>query len=410
MDTIPLAPRANLDHYRKLAKELLGAWQSKNQDAARLWAKRWLERLAKLRGAVWGSGTIDDGANRVVVLVDDQATEKASLADAQHVLARLHGFESWPRFGEHLRALRGTSTDEAQFEAAADAVVTGDLDRLRELLASTPTLIRARSSRRHRSTLLHYVAANGIEDVRQQTPANIVSVARLLIEAGAEIDAVNGDHGGNGTALGLVATSQNPRSAGVQQALMELLLAAGADLNGVPGGWQPMRSALANGCPEAAEWLAAHGARMDVVTAAGVGDVDVLERCLAAGDVASAELEKALVFACGCGRTDAAKLLLDRGVDVGALHGQTGLHLATHSAHLETVRFLLSRGAPLEVKNRFGGTVLDQALWSAVHNRGHDHVSIVEALLDAGAIVDPSLSTGIDAIDTLLRRAVTRSR
>jgi hypothetical protein len=253
------------------------------------------------------------------------------------------------------------------------------------------------------------VAANGIEDFRQRTPANIVSVARLLIEAGAEIDAVNGDYGGDGTALGLVATSAHPRGAGVQQALMELLVAAGADVNGVPGGWKPMRSALANGCPEAAEWLAAHGAQMDVVTAAGVGRVDVLERWLAEEVANPAELEKALVFACGCGRTAAAKLLLDRGVDIGALHGQTGLHLATHSAHLETVRFLLSRKAPLEVKNRFGGTVLDQALWSAVHNRDVDYVPIVEALLGAGAVVDPSWSTGIDAIDILLRRAVTRS-
>jgi hypothetical protein len=73
------------------------------------------------------------------------------------------------------------------------------------------------------------------------------------------------------------------------------------------------------------------------------------------------------------------------------------------------VRFLLSRKAPLEVKNRFGGTVLDQALWSAVHNRDVDYVPIVEALLDGGAVVDPSWSTGIDAIDILLRRAVTRS-
>jgi len=170
-----------------------------------------------------------------------------------------------------------------------------------------------------------------------------------------------------------------------------------------------MRSALANGCPEAAEWLAAHGARMDVATAAGVGRLDVLERCLAEEVAAPAELEKAFVFACGCGRTAAAELLLDRGVDIGALHGQTGLHLATHSAHLETVRFLLSRKAPLEVKNGFGGTVLDQALWSAVHNRDVDYVPIVEALLAAGAVVDPSWSTGIDAIDILLRRAVTRS-
>lgn len=407
MDAIPLAPRANLDHYRKLAKELLGVCRSEHEDAVQVWARRWLERLAKLGSAASTFRTFDDEAEHVAVLVRE-ATGKASLTDAQHLLARLHGFESWPRFVKHVRALQRASTEEAQFEAAAESVVTGDLVRLRELLASTPALIRARSSRTHRSTLLHYAAANGIEDFRQRTPDNIVSAARVLIEAGVEIDAVNDDSGGGGTALSMVATSAHPRHAGVQQALMELLVAAGADVNGIPG-QSIMRAALANGCPEAAEWLAVHGAKMDVVTAACFGRVHVLERWLAEEVANPAELEEALIRACGCGRTAAAELLLDRGVDIGALHGQTGLHLATHSAHLETVRFLLSRKAPLEVKNCYGGTVLDQALWSAVHNRDHDYVPIVEALLSAGAAVDPSWSTRIDAIDTLLRRAVTRS-
>jgi hypothetical protein len=53
--------------------------------------------------------------------------------------------------------------------------------------------------------------------------------------------------------------------------------------------------------------------------------------------------------------------------------------------------------------------VLDQALWSAVHNRDHDYLPIVEELLGAGAVVDPSWSTGIDAIDDLLRRRATKS-
>ena len=346
MDAIPLAPRANLDHYRKLAKELLGVCQSKHENAVQVWARRWLERLAKLGSAASTFRTFDNEAEQVAVLVRE-AKETASLADAQHLLAGLHGFESWPRFVKHLRDLQRASTEEAQFEAAAEAVVTGDLVRLRSFWRA-PALIRARSSRRHRSTLLHYAVANGIEVFRQRTPANIVSVARLLIEAGAEIDAVNDESGGGGTALGMVAMSAHPRRAGVQQALMELLVAAGAKVNGVPGEWKPMRAALANGCPGAADWLAAHGAQMDVVTAACFGRVDVLERWLAEEVANPAELEEALIRACGCGKTAAAKLLLDRGVDIGALHGQTGLHLATHSAHLETVRFLLSRKGPLE--------------------------------------------------------------
>ncbi len=52
--------------------------------------------------------------------------------------------------------------------------------------------------------------------------------------------APNGDYGGGGTALGLVATSIHPEEAGVQFALMDLLASAGADLEGQPDGWRPI--------------------------------------------------------------------------------------------------------------------------------------------------------------------------
>ena len=59
----------------------------------------------------------------------------------------------------------------AVFEPAADAVVDGDVDRLRALLREHPELATARSSRPHRCTLLHYLAANGMEGERQRSPA-----------------------------------------------------------------------------------------------------------------------------------------------------------------------------------------------------------------------------------------------
>src|SRR5687768_1620680 len=120
---------------------------------------------------------------------------------------------------------------DPRFDAAADAIVDGDLATLRRLLGEDPSLVRMRSDRRGQATLLHYVAANGVEDERQRTPPNIVEIARLLLDAGAEVDARNEDYGGGGTALGLVATSVHPRRAGVQLALMELLVAAGANVD-----------------------------------------------------------------------------------------------------------------------------------------------------------------------------------
>jgi hypothetical protein len=46
----------------------------------------------------------------------------------------------------------------------------------------------------------------------------------------------------------------------------------------------------------------------------------------------------------------------------------------------------LRRNAPLEVKNRYGGTVLGQALWSAAHGGDPElYIEIIETLIAAGA-------------------------
>ena len=60
---------------------------------------------------------------------------------------------------------------------------------LKKLLREDPELIRARSTREHRATLLHYVSANGVESYRQKTPKNIVRITKLLLDAGAEAKA-----------------------------------------------------------------------------------------------------------------------------------------------------------------------------------------------------------------------------
>jgi hypothetical protein len=68
----------------------------------------------------------------------------------------------------------------SEFEAAADAIVSGDLKGLRGLLAGNPDLVRQRSTREHRSTLVHYSSANGIESYRQKTPQNVVEIHVLV--------------------------------------------------------------------------------------------------------------------------------------------------------------------------------------------------------------------------------------
>ena len=53
--------------------------------------------------------------------------------------------------------------EDADFREAVLAVVRGEVDALKELLAAEPSLVSARSKSEHRCTLLHYIAANDVE-------------------------------------------------------------------------------------------------------------------------------------------------------------------------------------------------------------------------------------------------------
>lgn len=95
--------------------------------------------------------------------------------------------------------------------------------------------------------------------------------------------------------------------------------------------------------------------------------------------------------ACMLGHPLAAAYLLDRRVDptAGTRTGLNGFHYAASSGRLEVIKLLIARGAPMEVKNMYGGTVLGQALWSAVYEHTVAHAAIIEALIEAGAYIEP---------------------
>ena len=300
-----------------------------------------------------------------------------------------------------------------KFEEAADAIVSGDIDTLTRLLDENPELIHERSTREHRCTLLHYVGANGFEGFRQKSPKNAVEIAELLLERGADVDAVTSGEIGVGTTLGLVATSVHPHRAGVQIPLLELLIKHGASVEGLPGKWNPLRAALANDRPEAARFLAEKGATLDLQGAAGVGFLDVVKSYFnddgrLKPNATREQFEKGFIFACEYGRRDVVDFMLDKGVDLaaGANTDQTALHLAAHRGQLDIINLLIDRGAPLEVFNCYGGTVLGQALWSAENGEPDiDFVPVIETLLAAGA--QPDVYPGMkERIEKILGRPI----
>jgi ankyrin repeat protein len=239
-----------------------------------------------------------------------------------------------------------------------------------------------------------------VEGYRQKTPGNAVEVAQILLEAGAEVDALAEIYGRD-TTLDLVATSVHPMRAGVQEPLMKLLLEHGARVDGAL-----IISCLANGRPEAAEYLARHGARIDIGAAAGLGRLNLLQDLLKT-EHKQEEVDSGFGWACGYGRTKVVEFLLQRGVNLRDREGtgQPPLHLAVIGGHKEIVKLLLERKAPLEAKNVYGGTVLGQAVWCVMNgDRGIDYLPIVRMLVDAGAdVTSAGYPTGNERMDELLR-------
>ena len=279
-----------------------------------------------------------------------------------------------------------------EFEQAVDAIVTGDEAALARVLAANPELAQARSTRGHRSTLLHYVSANGVEDFRQKTPPNIVAIAELLLKAGADVSAESDAYAGHATTLSLTATSVHPENAGVQIALLELLLSHGATLDGMDGA-SVVNSCLANGRGQAAVFLAHRGARLDFEGAAGTGRLDIVVSLFDA-----ARMPDAFAWACEFGHTPIVEFLLDKGMDAGAKlrwhHGQTGLHWAASGGQAGTVEVLLKRGARVDATDdTYGATPLGWALhaWttSPPSARLAGHYQVVALLLAAGAKAHP---------------------
>lgn len=406
-DVLPLPPRPSLEQYKKRAKDLVKACKSGDSSAIRNWAVQWIEAIATLRNATDRpprQEQIEQRAAQIAqfasakLLSGDNKHAQCVLADAQFIIARAHGFTSWATFATHLEGLARTGSATSTFESAADAIVIGDIAKLDRLLRENPELIRERSTREHRAALLHYVAANGVENYRQETPKNAVDIAELLLERGAEVDAEADVYGGGARTLGLAATSVHPFKAGVQNELIDVLLKHGARLDrGI------VHACLANGRPEAAEYLVARGATLDLDEAAGVGRLDVVKRFFnddgsLKAPATHAQMQSGFSGACAYGHAEVVDFLLERGMDVDVRlnahgRGHTALHVAAFHARVDIVKALLRLGAPVDVTDATWGTT--PLIW-ALHAWSHEptappeqYHAVVAALVAAGSVVKP---------------------
>jgi ankyrin repeat protein len=259
---------------------------------------------------------------------------------------------------------------DAKFHPAIAAIKSGDLERLRNLLAQDPSLATARSSTSH-PTLLQCLALDAVNI------PNSVAMAQLLIDGGADV---------NGS-LNAAACIDNAE-------IVALLLDHGAEINGA-GSWSPLEEALYWKNQKVIDLLLERGAAVDNLRkASALGRIDLMESFFngdgslkpEAGKIdwpfgelqqsnsnctIKDELEakvaswsnnpqdiinNAFVYACMHDQIEAAQFLLNKGAEINAIppgfdYSGTGLHYAALNGHREMVDFLIEHGTQIDIKD-----------------------------------------------------------
>ena len=278
-----LPARADLEQQRKLAKELIAAVRRGDAEAR-----------ARIRAELPNKSSI-------------------ALADAQFVLAREYGFESWRALKEHIEA--NTRAAEPPIERFKSAVQRGDATALRRLLEQhadvraaindpifsfdSPALVAMGDEPDVADVLLEFGAdpnrgsswwAGSFHPLHGAPPR----IAERLLAAGAIPDACAAAHLDRPDLLSRILTAdpsrvherggdgQTPLHFARSRAVVDLLLDAGADIEAkdvdhrsTPAEWMlsdaddPKKSRL-----DVARYLVDRGASVDIFLAAALGLTD----------------------------------------------------------------------------------------------------------------------------------------
>ncbi|WP_184545767.1 ankyrin repeat domain-containing protein [Mucilaginibacter sp. FT3.2] len=270
--------------------------------------------------------------------------------------------------------MKNSAITDQLFAQAVEAIDRGDVILLNNLLAQNLRLV---SQPLHypepgyfqNPYLLWFVADNPIRV--DKLPANIVEVTLLIIGFVKNHAADTAQHQFD-YALGLVATGRIPKECGVQIAMMDVLIDAGAK----PGSGL---GALANGNRDAATHLINRGGRLTLATAVGLERMDDIIHLTANAD--KHQLLLALTVAAFYGKPQMITYLLNSGANpngypennTGFHSHATPLHQAVASGSLACVKLLAEAGAGLNVPDKiYEGTPLGWATHLANDSRDED--------------------------------------
>lgn len=374
--TDPLPDQPNLELLKKHAKRLLRAARGGEAEA-----------LARCRAA----------SPRLAAFDDETLASKLRLADAQHAVAREHGFPSWPRLVRHvedrqplavraewfLEAIRHQQAraatrllarypelGRANFFAACAA---GEADFLATLIATFPALVSAPHARDGFTPLL-YACASPLHETSASRARGIFRAAELLLAHGASANEF------------MLHDPPDPHSkipalyfasvAG-HTALVKLLLEHGAEAND----GESVYHAAELDRRDCLELLAAHGAELSAAHAHWgntplyflAGWKEWHARCASA--------------------TAGMRWLLEHGADpnVPSLESrETPLHrVAENGRSTGVVELLLDHGAAIDQERADGRTAYALALRTG-------NVPVAKLLVERGA--DPSKVTPVDEL------------
>jgi ankyrin repeat protein len=320
---------------------------------------------------------------------------------ARTVIAREHGFPSWPALRRHVGGLRDSGEP---FARAYRAIEAHDAEGLPALLDRFPELVSARGTNgndllgmagatcdeRLVAILLERGAdvtrgnAHGWTPLHQAAYSDLPAMARMLLDAGAHVDVPARGDGGTPLVVALFwgnrATAELLAEHGLQPRNLRVAAGLGRldvldELIGTPEAgarrgfyrphsgfpaWQP-----SDDPDEVRDEALAWAARND--------RVEALDLLVERGAAIEADVYRgtALSWAAACGRVDAVRRLVELGAHPsrrstfgGPGHGEgtTALHLAAQNGNLDVIRVLLELGADPTIRDRlYGGTPADWA-------------------------------------------------
>lgn len=227
--------------------------------------------------------------------------------------------------------------------AAIDAVHTGDIAALEQLLAEHPDLATARLARHGGRTLLHVAT-----DWPGHFP-NVAATIAALARAGADPDAPSlGEHAE--TPLHWAASSDDVGA-------IDALLDAGANIDapgGVIAGGTPLADATAFGQWAAARRLVERGARVTLWEASALGLLAQVQLHLDHDGPTADDITSSFWGACHGGQLETAKYLLDHGADINWIgyDDHTPLDAAQRSDAEHVVTWLRQHGAKTATTGR----------------------------------------------------------